>query len=281
MLVKDLNQKICIVTGANSGIGYAVTKGLLQRGARVIMACRNAKRANEAQLRLMNETGSSDLEMIVCDLSLKKSVQNFVNEFKAKHQKLDILCQCAGNISFSRTETSEGIESNFATNVLGPHYLSKLLVPLFSKDQPCHIINIAGEFHRLFKLDFKDLFYKKSFNPLRVGSVSMLERIMLTYAMADELKTTNISVNCFHPGNVKTEMMDKLPSLLRPLSRLLGPFQISPEEGADTCLWLVTQKVSGKYFIKRQEVSSSKASYDKEAQKKLHDICEQLLNERT
>lgn len=280
-LILSGKEQVCIVTGANSGIGYAVAKGLLLNGSRVIMACRSQLRAEQARQRLIKETGSTKLEIILCDLSSKNSIQNFVQAFGLKFDTLDSLCQCAGHVSFQRSLTVDGLEANFATNVRGPYYLSKLLLPYFSKDKPVHIINIAGEFHRFFKIDFDDLFYEKSFNALRVGSVSMLERIMLTYSLAEELKATNISVNCFHPGNVKTEMMDKLPSLVRPLTHLLRPFQITPEAGADTCLWLTTQTVTGKYFIKRQEVRSSDLSYDKVAQKRLRDVCDNLAKEGT
>lgn len=277
-------DKVCVVTGANSGIGYALAKGLLLSGAQVILACRNPVKAEQAKERLIRETKSSKLDIILCDLSLKSSVKKFVQEFNHKYKTLDVLCQCAGNISFKRTLTDEGIEANFASNVLGPFYLSKLLLPYFTKDKPVQIINIAGEFHRFYKIDFDNVFYQKNFNPLMAGSISMLERIMLTYYLADKVKDTNIAVNCFHPENVKTEMLNKLPSFVRPFASLIKPFQISPEEGADTALWLATtgsntQKITGKYFIKRKMVNSSAFSYDKMAQQKLNDLCEQLLAE--
>lgn len=261
-----MKNKVCVVTGANSGIGYAVAKGLLFDGAKVIMACRSEARAHEAKARLIKETNSTNLEIIFCDLSLKSSIRDFVTTFSAREEKLDLLCNCAGHVSFERTLTAEGIESNFATNVLGPFYLTKLLLPFFRTDRPTQIINIAGEFHRFFQLDFSDPFYEKKFSALRVGSVSMLERIMLTYDLAQELKDTKIAVNCFHPGNVKTEMTSKMPYILSKLSVLLTPFQATADQGADTCLWLAREResgvdFSGKYFINRREAKSSDASY--------------------
>lgn len=274
MSIKD---KVAIVTGANSGIGYAVTKGLLLGEAKlVVMACRDLKRAELAKARLIEETKKNQIEIILCDLSSLQSIRKFAQDFIREHPQLDILCHCAGHINFKRELTTEGIESNFATNVLGPYALSKLLLPALTKPSATSIINIAGEFHRLFNLDFDNLFYQKKFSAIRVGSVSMLQRIMLTYALAHQLKATNISVNCFHPGNVRTELNDKLPFFPRLVSNILRPNKLNPDEGADTALWLMSQVETGKYFTKRQSVQSSKNSYDTVAQEKLRDMCDQF-----
>lgn len=271
-------EKIAIVTGANSGIGYAVTKGLLLGEAKVVvMACRNLKRAELAKARLIAETKRNQLDIILCDLSSLKSIQEFARIFTHKYRELDILCHCAGHINFKRELTVEGFESNFMTNVLGPYALTKFLVPALTKPTMSSVINIAGEFHRFFAVDFDNLFYQKKFSPMRVGSVSMLQRIMLTYSLAEQLKSTNILVNCFHPGNVRTELNDKLPWTARLLSNLLRPNKLTPDEGADTALWLTTQNSTGQYFIKRKSVPSSKVSYDVTAQKKLKDVCDKCL----
>lgn len=279
-MVQSTYNTTAIVTGANSGIGFAICKGLLLRGVRVIMACRNLQRAEEAKTRLIDETRIKNLDLVeimICDLSSMKSINEFIQTFKEKYNWLDLIFNCAGHISFKRELTSEGIEKNFATNVLGPYYLTKQLIPLLIKDSPTSIVNVAGEFHRFFNIDFENLLYEKKFSALRVGSVSMLERIMLTYDLAVKLEKTKISVNCYHPGTVYTELIDKLPFPFPIISKFMRPFMLTPDQGADTALWLTTQKITGKYFIKRQSVLSSKFSYDVDAQKKLSAYCDSLL----
>lgn len=257
----DLKSKISIVTGANSGIGYATAKGLLKRGAFVVLACRNAEKAREAQNRLKLETGSDAMSFIPLDLSSLGSINLFLSEFFEKFDHFDFLAQCAGHIETRKSFTPDGYDQNFMTNVLGPFALSDGLCK--RNPVPARVVQIAGEFHRFFSLDMSDLTMNKVSFPVKAGSLCMLERIMFTRGLALKFAHRNIEFCSFHPGNVKTEMMDKLPLPARLAVKLLSPFQLTPDQGADTCVWLLSAaETSGKYFIARKEAKPGKEALD-------------------
>ncbi len=123
--IPDLSGKVMIVTGANSGLGFETTKELSRKGAKVVMACRNPKRAESARQKILAEVVHADLDIIILDLSSQKSVADFVEEFKKKYDRLDVLVNNAGIMAAPYSETVDGFENHFATNYLGHFALTE------------------------------------------------------------------------------------------------------------------------------------------------------------
>ena len=153
----SMKGKICIVTGANSGIGKATAMGLAKMDATVVMLCRNKERGEEAQKEIIDLTGNANVDLILCDLASQKEIRSFVSEFKSKYQLLHVLINNAGVMKGKRNTCVDGYEMNFAVNHLGPFLLTNLLLDLLKKGAPSRIINVGSAAHRFAKMDFDDL----------------------------------------------------------------------------------------------------------------------------
>ena len=154
-----MDKKICMITGANSGIGYATSLGLARQGLEIVMVCRSRERGEAAQKEIISRTGNSFVHLMMADLSSQKSIRDFVAEFKKKFNSLHILINNAGISPFKRELSVDGIEMAFATNHLGPFLLTNLLLDVLKSSAPARIINIASIAHRgaKIKINFDDL----------------------------------------------------------------------------------------------------------------------------
>jgi NAD(P)-dependent dehydrogenase (short-subunit alcohol dehydrogenase family) len=155
--IPDQTGKTVIVTGANSGLGYEVAKMLARKGARVIMACRNLEKAEAAKAKILGEYPKLLLEIMKLDLSDLSSVRDFVKEFSAKYQSLDILCNNAGVMFPPRGKTVDGFELQLGTNHFGHFALTGLLLDIINKTDNSRIVTMSSFGHTYGKMDFNDL----------------------------------------------------------------------------------------------------------------------------
>ncbi|GAG77020.1 unnamed protein product, partial [marine sediment metagenome] len=153
----SMKGKICIVTGANSGIGKATAMGLAKMDATVVMLCRNKERGEEAQKEIIDLTGNTNVDLMLCDLASQKEIHSFVSEFKSKYQNLHVLINNAGIMTSKRNQSVDGYEMNFAVNHLAPFLLTNLLLDILKNSAPSRIINVGSAAHRFGKMDFDDL----------------------------------------------------------------------------------------------------------------------------
>lgn len=275
-----MQGKVCIVTGANSGIGRAMSLALARMGATLVMVCRDAKKGEEALNAVRTESKNTSVSLMLADLALQSSVRNLVGEIKEKYQKLHVLINNAGVYLTKRSVTEEGIERTFATNHLGPFLLTNLLLPVIKASAPARIINVSSSAHLRARMNFDDLQGEKHYNGFDAYSLSKLENILFTYELARRLEGSGVTVNCFHPGVVRTNLGRDGTGLLPLFFRTMGAFLLSPEQGAETGVYLATSKevenVTGKYFAKKRVTNSSKESYDEDKARKLWKISEEL-----
>src|SRR6185436_10955163 len=143
----DIQGKVAIVTGANSGIGRVTAEGLALRGASVVMVCRDHARGASAQSEIKEKSGNSSVELMLCDLASQKSIREFASEFKRTHERLDVLVNNAGVYLRKRTVTADGIETTFAVNHLAYFLLTESLLDLLKRSEPARIINVASDAH--------------------------------------------------------------------------------------------------------------------------------------
>ena len=288
--MSGMKGKICIITGSNSGIGKETAIGLAEMGATIVMVVRDQGRGEKARTEIVNQTGNSSVDLMICDLSSMNSIRHFAEEFKKKHDRLDVLMNNAGATFSKREVTSEGFERNFAVNYLGPFLLTHELLSLLKSSAPSRIINVSSGLAKNGRVDLDDLqseknyagtkFYSPSRAPAYDNAKLMLE--MFTYELASRLKGSGVTVNVLMPGFTATNLGKNSGSLSSYIMfKMVRPMQQSAEKGAETSVYLASsdevKDLTGKCFAKKKEVTSCPASYDEELQKHLWNKTESML----
>lgn len=273
-----MEGKVCIITGANSGIGKATAISLAKLNATVIMLCREKGTGEIAHKKIISETGNRDVDLLICDLSSQEQIRKFVDEFKQKYHKLHILINNAGIMASKRKISPEGFEMNFAVNFLAPFLLTNLLLDYLKKSVPSRIINVSSAAHRMGKLDFDDLQYKnRKYSLHKVYGASKLALMLFSYELSRRLEGTGVTVNTLHPGVVNTNLGREMSKFSQGFGKL---FFKSPEKGAETSIYLATspdvEGITGKYYIKKQQKESSNDSYNEGLATRLWDISSKM-----
>lgn len=278
---REMIGKLCIVTGANAGIGKETALGLAKLGATVVMLCRDRDRGEAAQREIKHKSGNDKVELMICDLGSQDSIRQFAAEFKQQHDRLDVLVNNAGVLMRERSLTEDGTESTFAINHLGYFLLTNLLLDLLKKSAPARIVNVASAAHKYGKLDVGAWVTGRDFSAFSAYANSKLANVLFTYELARRLEGTGVTANCLHPGAVGTNLFRGLPKLLQ---ALIAFVTIGPARGARTSIYLAAssevEAVSGKYFAKRRAERSSDASYDRNAARQLWEVSEELSGRR-
>ena len=272
-----MENKIVLITGADSGIGKATATALAEMGARVVMVARNPDRGEQAKREIVAISRNNRVELMICDLASFESVRQFAAEFILRYPHLDVLINNAGAYTDKRRTTDEGFEYQFGVNHLGPFLLTNLLLGLMRKSSPSRIINVTSGAHFAGTIDFNDLQLEQNYSASKAYAQSKLANILFTYELSHRLAETGVTVNCLHPGLVATRFaVNRATGRQHPMMKLIRPFSVSPEKGAETSVYLAAspevEQVSGKYFIRRKQRSSSKASYDLVVAEKLWNI---------
>jgi NAD(P)-dependent dehydrogenase (short-subunit alcohol dehydrogenase family) len=280
----SMQGKICMVTGANSGIGKATALGLAKMGATVVMVCRNRAKGEEAQREIQQQSGNGAVDLLIADLSSQQAIRQLAQEFQQRYSQLHVLVNNAGGAIPQRQMSIDGIEMTFAVNYLASFLLTNLLLDTIKASAPARIINVSSD-AQTNSIDLDDLQRKKKYRVLQVYGQAKTALMLFTYALAQRLAGTGVTVNALHPGVVATNFMDHVvppfaQPFARPLISIFKRFLIKSEEGAKTTLYLATspevEGVTGKYFDKCKERSSVPISYDKSLQQQLWDIGEEL-----
>lgn len=261
MTQADMRGKICLVTGANSGIGKATATGLAKLGATVVMVCRNQARGEEVLAEIRANSGSDAVALLLADLSSQASIHQLAQDFQATYEHLHVLVNNAGVGPWRRSVTVDGIETTFAVNYLAPFLLTHLLLDRLKTSAPARIVNVTSALNG--PLDFDDLQRERRFDPMQVYAQSKFALIPFTYELARRLQGSEVTVNCLSPGVVATNLSRDYPLAFRLMTRI---FFSNPEKGAQTSLYLASspevEGVTGKYFDRRKEKRTSPHTYD-------------------
>ncbi len=264
-----MDGRVCMITGANSGIGKATAVGLASMGASVVMVCRDRERGETAMGEIKAASGNQNVDLLLADLSSQASIRQLAQDFKARYPQLHVLINNAGIALGKRSLTPDGIETVFAVNYLAPFLLTNLLLDVLKASAPARVVNVAGDYHRRASINFDDLMSEQNYSRLRANNQAKLALILFTYELARRLDGTGVTANCLHPGAVATDAPSKDPdasTLSRFMYKLVKPFFLSPEKGAETSIYLASspqvEQVTGQYFIKKAPVQSSPESYD-------------------
>src|SRR6266576_2877007 len=201
-----MQGKICMVTGANSGIGKATALALAQMGATVVMVCRDRARGEEAKSEITTKSRNNAVDLLQADLSSQQSIRQLVENFQHHYTHLHVLINNAGaGAAFTgRRETVDGLEMTFAVNYLAPFLLTNLLLDVLKASAPARIVNVSSDSHRSGSIQMDDLQAEKHYRPMRTYPQSKLAVVLFTYELARRLQGTGVTANCLHPGFVAT-----------------------------------------------------------------------------
>uniref|UniRef100_A0A2H1VBB1 SFRICE_028390 n=1 Tax=Spodoptera frugiperda TaxID=7108 RepID=A0A2H1VBB1_SPOFR len=267
-----LDGKIALVTGGNQGIGLETARELAARGARVIIACRGAEKAAEAIQDIVATTGNKQVEYMPLDLSRFSSIRQFAADFNNTYDRLDILVNNAGCGGVKPSYTEDGINFVMQVNYFGPFLLTKLLTGKLIASKPSRIVIVSSFVHfvGIINVDTLDKLFDRAYvSQFFDYCNSKLCGVLWTKALAKKLPE-GISVNCLHPGLVRTNFFGKLPSVhqatIYAVCRLLKCK--TPKEGAQTvlhlCLSEEVQHVRGKYFMECREAKHTRLADDED-----------------
>jgi NAD(P)-dependent dehydrogenase (short-subunit alcohol dehydrogenase family) len=274
----ELTGRICVVTGANRGIGRATADGLAELGASLVLVCRR-REDGEAVSREIAAKGRPAPDVVGADLSSQASIRQAALQIQARYPRLHVLINNAGVISRRREVTVDGLEVQFAVNHLGYFLLTNLLLPQLRAGAPSRIVNVSSGVHSHATLDFADLQSERGYDPKEVYSRTKLANILFTYELARRLAGSGVTVNCLTPGVVATRMLGDYMGAPQG-SGVNSTFGASPEEGAETSIYLAASAavagVTGKYFVRTRPAASSRESHDEAAARRLWEVSERL-----
>jgi NAD(P)-dependent dehydrogenase (short-subunit alcohol dehydrogenase family) len=277
-----MDGKICLVTGANSGVGKETALGLARLGAHVVMVCRDRARGDVAQEEIRATSGSGAVDLLQADLASQQEIRDLAAAVQQRYARLDVLINNAGALFSTRRETADGSEMTLTVNYLAPFLLTNLLLDQLKASAPARIVNVASATHLSGRLR-GDLQSRRRYGPMQAYSQAKYAVVLWTYALARRLAGTGVTANCLHPGVVASNFTPAaLPAPLRPTARLLmRRFAISPEQGAQTSIYLAASPamagVTGEYFVDCRPAESAPSTHDPSLQDRLWQATARLV----
>ncbi|XP_043404044.1 retinol dehydrogenase 12 isoform X1 [Chelonia mydas] len=246
-----LNGKVVVITGANTGIGKETARDLAQRGARVIIACRDMAKGEAAACEIRAETGNQQVIVKKLDLADTKSIREFAENFLAEEKELHILINNAGVMLCPYSKTADGFEIHLGVNHLGHFLLTFLLLECLKQSAPARIVNVSSLAHHGGRIRFHDLQGEKCYNWGLAYCHSKLANVLFTRELARRLQGTGVTANSLHPGSVNSRL-GRHSILLTLLWKTFSFFLKTPREGAQTSVYCAVaeelESVTGQYF---------------------------------
>jgi retinol dehydrogenase-12 len=277
-----MQGKHVAITGPTAGIGRHTALELARRGAELTLLCRNADKAQALQQDIIAAGGEAPT-VILMDMANLASVRQAAEELLALGRPLDVLLNNAGLINTTRKVTMDGFEESLAVNHFAPFMLTGLLLPALQQAPAARIVNVASDAHSFVKgMGFEDMQAENSYKIFREYGRSKLASILFTRSLATRLQGQDITVNCLHPGAVATSLGTNNKGLLsKVLPALLKPFFRSPQQGAETSIYLCcsddVSAISGQYFVRSKQVKPKPWAQDDVAAKRLWSYTEDCI----
>jgi NAD(P)-dependent dehydrogenase (short-subunit alcohol dehydrogenase family) len=254
------SRRVAVITGASSGIGKEVAKALAAQGWRIIALGRDPARSKAAQAEIRAASSGGGIDMILADLSLLRDAASAARQIASLTDRVDVLVNNAGGMPKAKVVTPEGNEENFSGNHLGPFLLTKRLLPLLrtaaqrTASGSVRIINTSSDASEMIPgLDWGDLQSMQQFNVGRSYCRSKLANVLFARGLAQRLAHAGIVAHAVHPGTVDSNFFSHADESTQ--ARLKALSKITPQQGADTLIWLATAdepgRSSGGYFYAR------------------------------
>lgn len=289
--IPDQSGRRAIVTGANSGLGLATARELARHGATVVLACRSEQKGREALAVIEREVPGAELELSLLDLGSLESVRDFAEREHSSGGGLDLLINNAGVMAAPRSETADGFELQFGTNVLGHFALTARLIDLLQGRQDARVVTLASGAHRMGRIDFDDLQGARRYNRWAAYAQSKLADLLFALELERRLQAAGSAVKSLaaHPGYAATKLQSNAaPALDRALMRLTNALVAqSADMGALPTLYAATEPgLAGGLYIgpdgigelrgHPRIVSPSRAAREEGVAARLWTVCEEL-----
>ncbi len=279
----SMGGKICLVTGATSGMGKETALGLARLGATVVLVGRDATKAKQTQQEITRQSGNENIDVMLADLSSQQEVRKLAEEFKAKYSHLHVLVNNAGAVFGKRETTVDGLEMTFALDHLAYFLLTDLLLDTIKASAPARIINISSQAQGVGKIDFDDLQGEKNYGffGFKAYGQAKLANVMFTYELARRLEGTGVTVNAVGPGPVATNFGASFnKGIFGAITRVAMRGAKTSADAAKTAIWLASdpalQNTTGRFYYELRELRSSKLSHNVAIQKRLWQVSEEL-----
>ncbi len=271
------SAKICLITGATSGIGQETARALAQQGMTVVIVGRNEQKTAATVAAIKAAAGNPNVTYLLADFADQASIRRLAAEFKERYDRLDILINNAGAFYATRQENAAGHELTFAVNHLGYFLLTNLLLDRLQASAPARIINVSSDAHQWGKIDFSDLHFTRGYGSMKAYSRSKLANLHFTFELARRLAGTGVTVNALHPGFVATNFGANNMGFAGPLLKwLINRVALSVEKGAKTMIYLATAPAvaeeTGKYFVKNRAIAAAPVAYDEVTAQRLWEV---------
>ena len=278
-----MKGKHIAITGPTAGIGRIAALDLAGQGAQLSLLCRSARKAEALQQEIV-AAGGLPPAIILMDMADLASVRRAGETLLSQSDSLHVLLNNAGVINTTRKETVDGFEQTLAVNHFAPFLLTGLLLPLLQQTSGARIVSVASGAHAFVKsMGFEDMQATRSYKTFREYGRSKLANILFTRRLANMLQGHDVTVNCLHPGAVATSLGTQNGGFFsKNLPRLLKPFFRSPEQGAQTSIYLCASDavadITGEYFVDSKIIKPKAWARDDAAADRLWAYTEQCLN---
>lgn len=272
----SVKDKLCVITGATSGVGYEALLTLAAGGANIAIIARNEQKAIAVKAQVENKHHVS-VDYFIADFSDLSQVRNVAIKILEKYSKIDILINCAGIHSTKKTYTKNGFETVFCVNHLASFLLTKMLLNRIVESAPARIIQVNSEGHRFSGVNIEDLnWHRRFYTGLRGYGSAKTAQLLTTWQFAEELKYSGVTINAVHPGAVKTNIGENNGKLYRWFSHnVTWKFLQDPKIAGEAIYYLAAApelaNTSGKFFNLTIEEKPAKHAMDEIKQKLIWD----------
>jgi len=275
----DYSGKNCLITGANTGLGFALAKRFASLGAETIMVCRNQEKGEQSVQDIKKETPGATINLLICDLSSMKSIQGLIKDVKEKYSKLDILYNNAAVMKQHRTITEDGIEMMFQVNFLASFVLMNSFIDLLKKSAVPFIINNGRPADKL-RLDLDDLQFSRNYSMYNCFFKTKLCLLFSTLEFTRRPESDGITVSMIDPGPFKSDLVRDMPVA----GFFKNIFSASVEKAADNILYHINtvkpSEKNGKVFKEKEEKPLTEYWKDTSISRQVWDIAESLIKDK-
>lgn len=271
----EMRGRVCLVTGASSGLGLETAAGLACAGADVVLVCRDPRRGEQAREWIANRSPSAHLGLHLADFEVLDSIRALSREVLSVYPAVHVLINNAGTLHEVRRRTTDGYEATWQVNHLAPFLLTNLLLDRLTASAPARVVTVASAAHEGARIDFENLDARQGYSMLKAYGQSKLANIVFAFELARRLAGRGVTSNCLHPGMVATHIGNR-GGVIGLAWELMKPFLLTPAQGAETMLYLAgspeVADTTGAYFVDKRMTQPDPIALDRALQTRLWDV---------